>query len=276
MWRTPATRAGQARATASFQDIFLKTRDGDVRRRGASPPRPGPEKTGTVTNSNRQVQMGRPALAPPGQAREDFAIPGRSRPAARPALDLRPSARGLRRDGAGDLPFARQHLLGAARARGTSSPIPARPRTTRASGGLRRRLPTRGRPCALRARRPARAGRDAGCGLPPRSHHRSPARALAHRRDDAPRRHPRRARARADGIAQPAHARGDGRRRRRDDPRRDPPRGDRAHRPRRRGAAGGHGLRALRLCRGGGEPPHQPGDRPGREDPRVQSIAPRG
>ncbi|WP_349369708.1 formate dehydrogenase subunit alpha [Salinarimonas sp.] len=33
-----------------------------------------PEKTGTVTNSNRQVQMGRPALAPPGQAREDFAI----------------------------------------------------------------------------------------------------------------------------------------------------------------------------------------------------------
>ncbi|MGV6848641.1 MAG: formate dehydrogenase subunit alpha [Marinibacterium sp.] len=32
------------------------------------------EKTGTVTNTNRQVQMGRPALAPPGQAREDWAI----------------------------------------------------------------------------------------------------------------------------------------------------------------------------------------------------------
>ncbi len=32
------------------------------------------EKTGTVTNTNRQVQMGRPALSPPGQAREDWAI----------------------------------------------------------------------------------------------------------------------------------------------------------------------------------------------------------
>ncbi|MEM0976468.1 MAG: formate dehydrogenase subunit alpha [Pseudomonadota bacterium] len=32
------------------------------------------EKTGTVTNTNRQVQMGRPAVAPPGEAREDWAI----------------------------------------------------------------------------------------------------------------------------------------------------------------------------------------------------------
>ncbi|MEQ9038804.1 MAG: formate dehydrogenase subunit alpha [Silicimonas sp.] len=32
------------------------------------------EKSGTVTNTNRQVQMGRPAVAPPGQAREDWAI----------------------------------------------------------------------------------------------------------------------------------------------------------------------------------------------------------
>lgn len=33
-----------------------------------------PEKTGTVTNTNRQVQMGRRALMPPGDAREDFWI----------------------------------------------------------------------------------------------------------------------------------------------------------------------------------------------------------
>lgn len=33
-----------------------------------------PEKTGTVTNTNRQVQMGRPAFDPPGQARTDWAI----------------------------------------------------------------------------------------------------------------------------------------------------------------------------------------------------------
>ena len=32
------------------------------------------EKTGTVTNTNRQVQMGRAAAAPPGEAREDWAI----------------------------------------------------------------------------------------------------------------------------------------------------------------------------------------------------------
>ena len=32
------------------------------------------EKSGTVTNTNRQVQMGRPAVAPPGSAREDWAI----------------------------------------------------------------------------------------------------------------------------------------------------------------------------------------------------------
>jgi formate dehydrogenase major subunit len=33
-----------------------------------------PEKTGTVTNTNRQVQLGRPALDPPGMAREDWWI----------------------------------------------------------------------------------------------------------------------------------------------------------------------------------------------------------
>ncbi|MBB5690037.1 formate dehydrogenase subunit alpha [Roseomonas alkaliterrae] len=33
-----------------------------------------PEKTGTVTNTNRQVQLGRAALAPPGEARQDLDI----------------------------------------------------------------------------------------------------------------------------------------------------------------------------------------------------------
>ncbi|WP_397541738.1 formate dehydrogenase subunit alpha [Roseovarius salis] len=32
------------------------------------------EKSGTVTNTNRQVQMGRPAVSPPGEARQDWAI----------------------------------------------------------------------------------------------------------------------------------------------------------------------------------------------------------
>jgi formate dehydrogenase major subunit len=47
--------------TANFADVIL-------------PASAWPEKTGTVTNTNRQVQMGRKALACPGQAREDWAI----------------------------------------------------------------------------------------------------------------------------------------------------------------------------------------------------------
>ena len=47
--------------TANFADVIL-------------PASAWPEKTGTVTNTNRQVQMGRKALASPGEAREDWRI----------------------------------------------------------------------------------------------------------------------------------------------------------------------------------------------------------
>ncbi|MEE9299934.1 MAG: formate dehydrogenase subunit alpha [Alphaproteobacteria bacterium] len=47
--------------TAYFADVVL-------------PATAWPEKTGTVTNSNRQVQIGRKALDPPGEAREDWWI----------------------------------------------------------------------------------------------------------------------------------------------------------------------------------------------------------
>lgn len=47
--------------TAMFADVVL-------------PASAWPEKTGTVTNTNRQIQMGRPALDPPGAARRDFDI----------------------------------------------------------------------------------------------------------------------------------------------------------------------------------------------------------
>ncbi|MEL6298049.1 MAG: formate dehydrogenase subunit alpha [Pseudomonadota bacterium] len=47
--------------TAMFADVVL-------------PASAWPEKTGTVTNTNRQVQMGRKAVAAPGEAREDWAI----------------------------------------------------------------------------------------------------------------------------------------------------------------------------------------------------------
>ena len=47
--------------TACFADVIL-------------PASAWPEKTGTVTNTNRQVQMGRKAIEPPGEAREDWRI----------------------------------------------------------------------------------------------------------------------------------------------------------------------------------------------------------
>ena len=47
--------------TANFADVIL-------------PASAWPEKTGTVTNTNRQVQMGRKAVTAPGEAREDWAI----------------------------------------------------------------------------------------------------------------------------------------------------------------------------------------------------------
>ena len=47
--------------TANYADVVL-------------PSSAWPEKTGTVTNTNRQVQMGRPAVSPPGEAQEDWWI----------------------------------------------------------------------------------------------------------------------------------------------------------------------------------------------------------
>lgn len=47
--------------TANYADVIL-------------PASAWAEKTGTVTNTNRQVQMGRPAVVPPGEAREDWWI----------------------------------------------------------------------------------------------------------------------------------------------------------------------------------------------------------
>ena len=47
--------------TATYADVIL-------------PASSWPEKNGTVTNTNRQIQMGRKALVPPGKAKEDWWI----------------------------------------------------------------------------------------------------------------------------------------------------------------------------------------------------------
>src|SRR5690606_29434223 len=70
-----ATHAREALASLVHlvvQDIFLTETAmvADV----VLPATAWPEKSGTVTNTNRQVQMGRPAIAPPGEARVDWWI----------------------------------------------------------------------------------------------------------------------------------------------------------------------------------------------------------
>jgi formate dehydrogenase major subunit len=70
-----ATHAREALASLDHlvvQDIFLTETAmlADV----VLPASAWPEKTGTVTNTNRQVQMGRKAVEPPGEAREDWRI----------------------------------------------------------------------------------------------------------------------------------------------------------------------------------------------------------
>ncbi len=71
--------------TANFADVIL-------------PAAAFAEKAGTVTNTNRQVQMGRPAVPPPGEAREDWWITSRAGQAAGAGLDLHAPARGVCRN----------------------------------------------------------------------------------------------------------------------------------------------------------------------------------
>ena len=129
------------------QDIFLTetAKYADV----VLPASAWPEKDGTVTNTNRQVQIGRAALPMPGDARQDWWIIQEI--ARRIGLDwsyTHPQGR-VRRDEAGDA-VARQHHLGAARSASTRSPIRATPRTSPGNeivfgDGLPDRVRTRGR-----------------------------------------------------------------------------------------------------------------------------------
>ena len=75
-----------------------------------------PEKTGTFTNTDRLVQMGRQAIDPPGDARQDLWIIQQIAQAHGPAVARRPGLGGVRRDAPHDAEHRRHHL-GAARAR---------------------------------------------------------------------------------------------------------------------------------------------------------------
>ena len=147
-----------------------------------------PEKTGTFTNTDRRVQLGRQALAPPGEARQDWEIIQEL--ARRLGLDWH---YGHPRDvfaemTPGDAVAARDHL-GPTRARGRRD-LSVRlrgpsPGTSVIFGdgfptpsGRGKLVPAAVVPARRGARRPIPDGPD----------HRPAARALAHRRDD-PARH---------------------------------------------------------------------------------------
>ena len=72
-----------------------------------------PEKTGTFTNTDRTVQLGRQALDAAGRGAQGPRHHRRHGPAPRPRLDLHASARRVRRDAPGDA-VDRGHHLGAA------------------------------------------------------------------------------------------------------------------------------------------------------------------
>ena len=111
-----------------------------------------PEKTGTFTNTDRLVQLGRQAINPPGDARQDLWIIQQMARQLGLDWDDRAGVRGVRRDAAHDAEHRRHHL-GAARARARGDlPVPRRRRPGR-SGRLRRRA-SRARPAAAGSFRP--------------------------------------------------------------------------------------------------------------------------
>ena len=170
-----------------------------------------PEKTGSFTNTDRLVQMGRQAIDPPGDARQDLWIIQQIANRLGCGWNYGHVSRGLRRDAPHHAQHRRHHL-GAAGARARRH-LPLRERGRPGpAGGLRRRLPARRRQGALRAGRHHPGRRAARRRVPDGADHRPPARALAHRQHDAPRHRARRDRARPDGADAPAGPGGAGRR----------------------------------------------------------------
>ena len=141
------------------QDIFLTetAKYADV----VLPASAWPEKDGTVSNTNRQVQMGRAALPLARQRAARLVDHPGDRPPHRARLVLHPPARRLRRDEIGDA-VARQHHLGAARARELGDLSVRRRGPARQRDRLWRRLPDPLGPRQAGAGGDHPAGRGAG------------------------------------------------------------------------------------------------------------------
>ncbi len=248
--------------TAAYADVVL-------------PASAWPEKDGTVTNTNRQVQMGRQALPLPGETKWDWWITQEiGRRIGLPWNYQHPSE--IYTEMAVADAFARQHLVGADRARELGHLSGRRARSARARRGVRQGFSAAGRLRQAGRRQAHAAGRDAERGLSFHSHHRPPARALAHRCHDAPCRDARCARARRGRVGFARHHRAARDRARRHDPGLHPPRRDRARLAPGRCDPGRRRVHSIRLCGGGGQPAHQSGARSVRQDPRVQILRRQG
>ncbi len=130
-----------------------------------------PEKDGTVTNTNRQVQMGRQALPLPGDTRHDWWLIQEIGRRIGLRWNYKASERDLHRDGVADA-VARQHLLGARRARKRRHLSGRRARQARPRCRVRQGLPAPRRLRQAGRRQAAAAGRGAGRGVSVHPHHR--------------------------------------------------------------------------------------------------------
>ena len=249
------------------QDVFLTETAGyaDV----VLPASAWPEKTGTVTNTNRQVQMGRKAIDAPGEAREDWSDRRRARESPGPRLGIRGPRGRLCGNEAGHAVVG-QHLVGALGEGGRRDLSVAFAGRSGAAGGLWRRLPARGRTGPIRAGGRHAASRASGRRLSPGAHHGPAARALAHGLHDAAFRGTRQGGAGGERVPESRHPESDGRRAGGVDPHPDAAGRDRDHGPGRPQRGRRYGVRTVRIRGGGGEPAHESAARPGRKDPGVQ------
>ncbi len=233
------------------------------------------EKWGTFTNTNRQVQIARPVIDPPGEARLDWVL-------------IQQLAQGIglkwNYKDVSEVFTEMAHVMPSlanitwerlVREDAVTYPCDA-PDKPGNEIIFAQSFPTTVGPREDRAGRPAAARRAARRGLPDGAHHRPPAGALAHRLHDAPRLQSRLAG--AGGHRRPQSAR-DGQARRAarrlhqgvDAARRGDLEG--ARRPRR---GRGHGVHPVLLRGGRRQPAHQPAARPDGQDPRVQILRRKG
>ena len=230
-----------------------------------------PEKTGTFTNTDRLVQLGRQALDLPGDTRHDLADHHRDGAKAGPRLDLYASARGFRRNAESDA-VDRRHHVGAARG-GKRGHVSVR--TRRRPGRARRvhrRFPDGQRQGEVRSREAHSCERAPGRRVSVRPDHGPAARALAYRQHDPPYGSAGRDRAVPRRVVEPGGPAGVRCRTRWSDHGGVAPRRSHALGARGRGYAARRSVHSVLLLRSGGEPAHEPRARPVRQDSGVQVL----